>query len=68
VADYVGDGNAELLWRSSTNSIGIWLMNGTTVLQSSAIGNVGTAQMAERAAVGGRGFAAMGMLWWIERR
>ncbi len=36
VGDFNGDGMADILWRNNTNgNVAIWLMNGTTVLNSS---------------------------------
>ncbi len=36
VGDFNGDGKADILWRNNTNgNVAIWLMNGTTVLNSS---------------------------------
>jgi Tol biopolymer transport system component len=36
VGDFNGDGKADILWRNNTNgNVAIWLMNGTTVTNSS---------------------------------
>ena len=38
--DFNGDGKGDILWRNSNGDIGIWLMNGTQILQEPIIGNV----------------------------
>jgi hypothetical protein len=41
--DFNDDGMSDLLWRDNSGNVAIWLMNGTTVLPSSAsLGNVAT--------------------------
>ena len=42
VADFNGDGKADILWRHDDGSVEMWLMDGATVLQSSAIMPAGT--------------------------
>src|ERR1700736_507351 len=32
--DFNGDGKTDILWRSTNGSVGIWLMNGTQIMQS----------------------------------
>jgi len=39
--DYNGDGKADLLWRATDGRLGIWLMNGTSVLSTGGISGVG---------------------------
>ena len=38
--DFNGDGKSDILWRDTSNNIGMWLMNGTTISQSQVLGNV----------------------------
>ena len=39
VSDYNGDGKADLLWwNGPTSELGIWLMNGNTVLDQTDFG------------------------------
>jgi hypothetical protein len=38
--DFNGDGKSDVLWRDTSNNIGMWLMNGTTISQSQVLGNV----------------------------
>ena len=38
--DFNGDGKSDILWRDTSNNIGMWLMNGTTISQSPVLGNV----------------------------
>ena len=33
---------ADILWRDTAGDVGIWLMNGTAILQSAVVGNVST--------------------------
>jgi hypothetical protein len=40
VAGY--DGNSDVLWRDASGNVGMWLMNGSSVLQTAVIGNVPT--------------------------
>jgi hypothetical protein len=40
VGDYNGDGMSDLLWRDNLGKTSMWFMNGTTVLGSSAVGNI----------------------------
>ena len=40
-ADFNGDGKTDILWRNTSNDVGIWLMNGSTVTSAPTIGNVG---------------------------
>jgi glucose/arabinose dehydrogenase len=40
IADFNGDGKADLLWRNSNGAVTMWLMNGSTV--ASAVGLLGT--------------------------
>ena len=41
--DFNGDGMSDILWLDTSGNVAIWLMNGTTVLPSSAgLGNVPT--------------------------
>jgi len=37
VADFNGDGKADILWRHDDGAVEMWLMDGATVLQSSAL-------------------------------
>ncbi len=41
--DFNGDGNADLLWRSSSGTLAEWLMDGSTIAASSALTFNGTA-------------------------
>jgi hypothetical protein len=38
--DFNGDGGSDILWRNSNGSLGMWLMNGTTISQSGSLSNV----------------------------
>lgn len=38
--DFNGDGISDVLWRDASGNAGLWLMNGTSILQSSVLGNV----------------------------
>jgi feruloyl esterase len=38
--DFNGDGKSDILWRDTSNNIGMWLMNGATISQSPVLGNV----------------------------
>ena len=38
--DFNGDGKSDILWRDTSNNIGMWLMNGPTISQSQVLGNV----------------------------
>jgi hypothetical protein len=37
--DFNGDGLSDVLWRDSSGDVGMWLMNGTSVLQTKVIAN-----------------------------
>jgi hypothetical protein len=40
--DFNGDGKSDILWRDTSGNVGMWFMNGTTVLNpnTAGIGNV----------------------------
>ena len=38
--DFNADNNSDVLWRDSSGNVGMWLMNGTSVLQATTLGNV----------------------------
>ena len=38
--DFNGDGKSDILWRDTSNNIGMWLMNGATISQGQVLGNV----------------------------
>ena len=40
--DLNADGRADIVWRDTSGNVAIWLMNGSTVLQSSVLGIVPT--------------------------
>ena len=40
--DFNGDGMSDILWRDSAGDVGMWLMNGTQILQGAAFNSVGT--------------------------
>jgi Tannase and feruloyl esterase/FG-GAP-like repeat len=40
--DFNGDGKSDVLWRDTSNNIGMWLMNGSAISQSGVIGNATT--------------------------
>ena len=42
VGDFNGDGKADILWRHTTGTIAVWLLNGTSVIGSGALGGVST--------------------------
>ena len=37
--DFDGDGKSDILWRNSDGDVGIWFMNGTTLLNNPDLGN-----------------------------
>jgi FG-GAP-like repeat len=38
--DFNGDGMSDVLWRDTSGNVGMWLMNGSTMSQSTVLGNV----------------------------
>ena len=42
VADYNGDGKADILWHKTDGSVSLWLMNGFEALDAATIGNAGS--------------------------
>ena len=38
--DFNGDGKADILWRSNTGTVAIWLLNGATVTSGASLGDV----------------------------
>ena len=50
VGDYNGDGKADILWRNTSNDIGIWFMNGASVTSAPILGNVGPSWLVQNAA------------------
>ena len=40
--DFNGDGKSDILWRDTAGNIGMWLMNGSSILQAGIFGNVPT--------------------------
>jgi len=42
LADFNGDGITDILWRSSSGAVVIWLMNGTTLMSAVSLGTVPT--------------------------
>jgi hypothetical protein len=60
--DFNADIQSDVLWRDSDGNVGMWLMNGTSIAQTSVLGNVPLVW----AAVGQRDFNASGdsgILW-----
>jgi hypothetical protein len=60
--DFNGDGIADVLWRDPAGDVGVWLMNGTSILQTSVYEAVST----NWSVVGQRDFAFSdnaGLLW-----
>lgn len=60
--DFNGDSGSDVLWRDTSGNVGLWLMNGTTVLQSQVLGNVPT----NWSVIGQRDFTGSGnadLLW-----
>ena len=60
--DFNGDGKSDILWRDPAGDVGIWLMNGASIAQTSVLGNVPT----NWAVVGQRSFtgtADADILW-----
>jgi FG-GAP-like repeat len=60
--DFNGDGKSDIGWRDGSGDLGLWLMNGATVLSSGSIGGVSAAW----SMVGQRDFNGDGMadlLW-----
>ena len=41
VADYNGDGKADILWHKAAGSVSLWLMNGFEAASAGTIGNAG---------------------------
>jgi FG-GAP-like repeat len=42
VGDFDGNGSTDILWRDTSGNVGIWLMNGTSIMSTSVLGNVPT--------------------------
>jgi Tannase and feruloyl esterase/FG-GAP-like repeat len=40
--DFNGDGTSDMLWRDTSGNVGMWLMNGASVLSTAVLGNVPT--------------------------
>ena len=40
VGDFNGDGKADILWRDSMGNVSMWLMNGTSITNSSFIADI----------------------------
>jgi hypothetical protein len=40
--DFNGDGKSDILWRDTSGNISMWLMNGSTVISGTGLGNVPT--------------------------
>ena len=38
--DFTGSGNTDVLWRDTSGNVGIWVMNGTSLVSSTILGNV----------------------------
>jgi hypothetical protein len=38
--DFNGDGHSDILWRDTSGNVAIWEMNGATVLNAAAVGNI----------------------------
>ena len=60
--DFNGDGKSDILWRDSAGDVGVWLVNGASILQTAVSGNV----PANWSAVGQRDFNGDGfadILW-----
>jgi hypothetical protein len=60
--DFNGAGDSDILWRDSSGNVGMWLMNGSSILQTNVLGNVS----AVWSAVGQRDFNGDGnsdILW-----
>jgi hypothetical protein len=41
VGDYNGDGKSDILWQNSSGEVGIWAMNGTSVISTASLANPG---------------------------
>jgi hypothetical protein len=39
--DYNGDGRSDILWQNSSGAVGVWEMNGTTVLGAAILASPG---------------------------
>jgi autotransporter-associated beta strand protein len=60
--DFNGDSKSDILWRDNAGNVGVWLMNGTSVLTAGVLGNVPL----NWSIVGQRDFAGSGdagILW-----
>ena len=38
--DSNGDGDSDVLWRDASGNVALWLMNGSSILQTEAVGNI----------------------------
>jgi phospholipase/lecithinase/hemolysin len=38
--DFNGDGKSDILWLDTSGNVGLWLMNGTSILSTSVLGNM----------------------------
>jgi hypothetical protein len=60
--DFSGDGKSDTFWRDTAGDVGMWLMNGSSILQTGVLGNV----PANWSAIGQRDFNGDGfadILW-----
>jgi hypothetical protein len=42
IADFNGDGKADLLWRDTSGTLAVWFLNGASVSGTALLGNVAT--------------------------
>ena len=49
---FSGDGISDLFWRDTSGNTSIWLMNGTAVSSTAAVGNMPTTWTAQSANAG----------------
>jgi len=40
IGDFDGNGSEDILWRDTSGNVSIWLMNGTSILSTTVLGNV----------------------------
>jgi hypothetical protein len=40
LGDFDGNGSTDVLWRDSSGNVGIWLMNGTSIMSSGVVGRM----------------------------
>jgi hypothetical protein len=67
--DFNADGFSDILWRDASGNVGIWLMNGSSVLQSTVLGQVAStwAPVGQRQLAANSPTSPFGASWIIWR-